>query len=247
MRPFIVSFLGAILGSVVGASAADMPARMPVKAIGVAPAVIYQWTGLYVGGHVGVLVGETKWSNPLANDPSFTPNQTADYTSALGGGHVGFNYQVQRWVLGVEADVSKVSVNDGAVADAGNPPIDEFLNTKVSWIASVRGRLGIAFDRWLAFVSGGGAFSNIRLSYSNPPNRLDEAKIRSGWVIGGGAEYAFTENWVGRIEYLYYDFGNKFIVNFGLGTDPESGHPRFHVARIGLSYKFGASPVVARY
>jgi outer membrane immunogenic protein len=246
-RSVTLALLCAALSCATGASAADMPVRMPVKAVPVAAAPAFHWTGFYLGAHVGAAFGATKWSNGmLPNDPSFIINQTAHYDRLIGGAQAGYNFQIQQWVIGVEADISKLKVNHVTITDAGNPPINEFLITKLSWIASLRGRLGISFDRWLAYVSGGAAFSNIRLSFSNPA-QFNEVTVRSGWVVGAGAEYAFSENWIARVEYLYYDFGRHFVINFGLGTDPEYGRPTFHVARVGLSYKFGASPVVARY
>ena len=152
-------------------------------------------------------------------------------------------------MFGIEGDGSWTSVNKYNFLDVINN--DEILRTKFDWYASVRGRLGLAFDRVLVYGTGGVAFSGVRNTYENYTNAtltvlngpIHSATNDVGWLGGGGIEYAFTYNWIARVEGLYYDFGKK-----SLGVSPNTLDARtsFAVARFGLSYKFGG-PVVARY
>jgi outer membrane immunogenic protein len=225
------------------AFSADMPVKAPRAAP--APIPVYSWTGCYIGGHVGGLFGRTKWDNPEGNDlgggSDFIRVQTDDYSRFTGGAQLGCNYQVNSWVFGIEGDVAWANVDTRVVDDITNG--DEFFRTKFDWYGTVRGRVGYAFDRWMAYGTGGVAFTHIRAGYENFDSSLtvlqstDESTIKTGWVAGGGVEYALTNNWLLRGEALYYDFGNKVVApSIGGG---ETAHVSFVVARLGFNYKFG--------
>jgi outer membrane immunogenic protein len=237
---------------------AAMAADMPVKARPVMTPVPYSWTGCYVGGHVGGLWGRTEHSSDFANNAVFTPNQDVTFSSFTGGGQIGCNYQIASgFVFGIEADLSGAKADKYGILDQFEG--EQILRTKFDWYGSVRGRLGYGMDRTLLYVTGGLAFGEVVSSYENyidatllqlePPGGaipFDSAKRTFGWVIGAGAEYALTDNLIVRGEYLYYNFGTART--FDPGPVFVDSRTDFHVARVGLSYKFGGpSAIVARY
>ena len=230
-----------------GAALADgpLPKRSPVYA-----PTAYNWTGCYLGGHVGGLTGTTQWSDPLGNFGPFLNNTDIDFTSATYGGHAGCNAQFGQVVIGLEGDWSWASVNEFFLNDLA--AMDAGFRSRFDSYGSLRGRLGYAFDRWLVYGTGGWAFSKIRAGgelYADPSLTvlIDDTlrtTIRSGWTAGGGVEFALTNNIIIRGEYLYYDFGKHLVADFG-GGDQEFAEPSFHVARVGISYKFGMDRTVA--
>jgi outer membrane immunogenic protein len=222
------------------ATAADLPVKAPVMRAPAAVPIAYSWTGCYIGAHVGGLWGKTRHD--------ITPTVAAyvldvDYSSVTAGGHVGCNYQVQQFVFGIEGDLSWADVDDQAQI----VPFDQFYRTAFDWYATIRGRAGFAFDRWHIYGTGGFAFADIKMNWGGQPgNFLYSSTSKHGWVAGGGVEYAFASNWIGRIEYLYHRFEEGSFVSDG-GDFRFDMRPSFHVVRAGLSYKFGAAPVMARY
>jgi outer membrane immunogenic protein len=141
-------------------------------------------------------------------------------------------------VIGVASDYAWTDADGSHFS----PLFRGFVNhTKVDSLASVTGRLGYGWDRFLGYVKGGGAWERDKYDFSNGViiGRLDDT--RSGWTIGVGGEYAFTNFVTGFIEYDYYDFGNRdrtFVQNNGLtfiyGIDETK-----HVVKAGLNFRFG--------
>ena len=164
---------------------------------------------------------------------------------------------------GVEADASWLDGNGSraVVFGALGPTLTgTFMNdsAKATFLATVRGRAGVAFDRGLIYVTGGAAFGELKTAdrLGFPGNFLDANSAtthRTGWTVGAGAEYAFTSDWSVKAEYLYVDLGT---VNVGLActaapcvvANDAIVHHRYtdNIGRIGLNYRFGG-PVVARY
>jgi outer membrane immunogenic protein len=234
------------------AFAADLPSRAPPPAY-LPPAPIFTWTGLYLGGQVGYA-----WGNDPANIAFSTP-ATFDTVSlsnspqgVIGGAHIGYNLQINQWVAGLEGTVDGTSI--------GKSVIDTFDNFGVSTRApiqgSIRARAGVAWDRFLVYATGGAAFTGIKDIYSVPGAFEDISKTRSGWTVGGGLEYALTNNWSVRAEYRYSDFGHytdfpfvAFVVPAG-NTLTVQHHLTENQVQAGFSYKFDSLapvPVVARY
>src|SRR5262249_30367957 len=126
------------------------------------------------------------------------------------------------------------------------PGNNYIFDRDVRWLASIRGRFGYAADRWLLYVTGGGAWGQIEHTvgpiFGTTYGPVSGNDTRSGWVIGGGLEYAFTNNWTGRIEYLFYDLQDSSVFNpvaafptFGATTAWEN---QINVVRLGVNYKF---------
>jgi outer membrane immunogenic protein len=200
-------------------------ADMPVKAAPAPAAQLFNWSGWYAGVDVG-----EDWLK------LWSDSQTTLYKSHKGfyGGHLGFNVQSGQWVWGLEGDLGGTS-NTIHASD----------NTyKVNLLTSLRGRLGIAFDRVLFYGTAGIGFVNGPTHESTGQN----GHVHH-WrpVVGAGIEYALTNQWLLRGQVLDYA-GHK---NIGPGDDPFESLKSVWVATIGLSYKFdswgGKGPVVARY
>jgi opacity protein-like surface antigen len=138
----------ALLGCASAASAADMPARMPTKAP-VAPVVVaYNWSGFYIGAHVGGVWGDKDWRDTIG------PLGSHDVSGLLAGGQIGFNWQSGNWVFGIEAQASWTN------ADGRHDTPTTFFTTEVKWLGTIAGRIGWARDRLLLYVKGGAAFAH---------------------------------------------------------------------------------------
>jgi outer membrane immunogenic protein len=295
MRKMLLASASVFALSAGAANAADLGPRPVYKAPPpVAAPVPFSWTGFYIGGHLGSGWGTMEWDDP--NKPNQTAcshtsppgqicfttgpgpgpgpitqglvfNSSHTVNGFLGGGQVGFNYQVGWWVWGAEIQ--------GSFADLtghGACGFEGFLNcsSKVDGIATFAGRLGFAVDRALIFVKGGAGWAHDKFSVTNSgliavctsegcatsevvPGRSISSS-RWGWMWGTGVEYAFLPNWSAKLEYDFLDLGTKsFFVNDVLGTFDIK--QRIHLVKFGINYHFnwgkapwaGKAPVVASY
>jgi outer membrane immunogenic protein len=216
------------------ASAADLPARVPPAPLMALPA--FTWTGVYVGGQAGYTWGRDRTTEYLTATGAFTGLTWGyDANSFVGGVHAGANYQLGLFVIGGEGDLEAVNARGGFVDPGGLGEL------KLKWQSSLRARVGVAFDRLHIYGTGGAAFANMRYDYTNPVGPITETTTswRTGYTIGGGAEFAFTDNLIGRVEYRYSNFGSfRYVstVAFPILTGEQT--PRFSTVRAGLSYKF---------
>ena len=248
-------FLGCIvLSFCLPASAMAADLRMPVKAPPVAAAV-FSWTGFYVGGHIGYGWGRstTDVGRPDALDCGNGPQcETISYdvNGVFGGGYVGYNWQVNSVVFGVEAEGGYIGARNTVFSTIA---ADHRFETAYGGYGAVTGRLGFAVDRALFYGKGGVAFARIKNEalddFPTPDvehiGRSDTTRI--GWAAGAGVEYALTNNWIVRGEYLYMSFENKTVFDLGDGSggvppatqpSPYTFHDHLHTARLGLAYKF---------
>jgi high affinity Mn2+ porin len=204
---------------------------MPLKA---PPIATYDWSGFYVGGHVGYGRGNGRDTlfdtNPTAADSSFG--------SLFGGMQFGYNYRLpSRLLVGIEGDFSFPNyLDDGIVASRSTPASS--VTEKLDFISTVRGRAGYAFDHWLFYATGGLAWSQARfLEDSNSTGNQDKIlRKRAGWALGAGAELAIAPGWTARFEYLYDRLG-KASGTFPSGTSYESTTLELNRLRIGLNRK----------
>jgi outer membrane immunogenic protein len=206
--------------------------------------VAYDWTGFYVGGHVGYGWADKDWRDAFG----LATTHTSD--GFLGGGQVGFNYQINQFVLGVEGDVSWANLTGSSTQTFGlAAPVTSTFNTDVEWTATLTGRLGVAFDRWLVYGKGGVAWAGDRFSTNRflPAGTTAEiTDTRWGWTAGAGVEYAFAPQWSAKLEYNYMDFGTRsYTFAPGVATDIDQ---QIHAVKFGINYKFGGGgPIMARY
>jgi outer membrane immunogenic protein len=225
------------------AAAADLA----VKARPLPPPVyIFSWTGCYFGGNVGGL-----WVSKDFTGPVFGQTFSADASSAVGGGQIGCNYQFAGgWVIGIQGDYDWTNANTSrtGIFFNGVPFTDSF---KVRSVASVTGRIGYAWDRFLGYVKGGGAWERDNFTFTFPGVSATLSDTRSGWTVGIGGEYAFT-NWLtGFVEYDYYNFGTRTnnvvcgpVACFvgGPALFPFDVKETKSVVKVGLNVLFGAGP-----
>ena len=207
---------GALLGALLAgpALAADLsspaPASYPVKAAPAAPPV-FSWTGFYIGGNAGYAWGSGKDAADLYG---------LEPDGWFAGGQVGYNFQlVNNVLIGLEADIQGGDISGGSNG----------LESKLDYYGTVRARLGYAVDRVLPYVTGGLAYGkNTITDYG-----LSDSNTHIGWVAGAGVEYAITNNWTARAEYMYVDLGSKTYDNIGADAGVSGS-----TARLGVNYKF---------
>jgi outer membrane immunogenic protein len=233
MRRLLVALIAAVSAMATQVFAADMPTKAPVYQ---APVVIpYNWTGFYVGGHVGYLWGRTR----VEEDGEVTePGAPTD--GVIGGVLAGYNWQNGPLVLGLDGDFGWTNAH-GTGTPAPAPLIVKAPNTyDLNWTAHLRGRLGYAADHWPFFyIAGGLAIADLDFhegAVTIITTPLPTGGKYYGWSIGGGIEYAFTRNLVGRVEYLYDDFGHKDYT--GVDGDPYRVSLTGQTLRGALAWKF---------
>ena len=284
----------ALLGGVAAANAADMPLKAVPAPVA---AAVFSWTGFYVGANVGGAWTPGNGGSdfgplfppfivlaPQAAIPTLFPGQLdvlpggGSRSGVIGGGQIGYNWQVNQFVLGVEADVVGTGLK-GSSASAtrsfGAPILLATVNQTVTlnsgqidWMASFRGRAGFAANQALFYVTGGAAVASIggtTTTVVNGPGIAIPAgtftasnggtSTRWGWTIGGGIEWAFSQNWSVAGEYRHTDFGRRgitFDIPSGLAAAPvfatgtTSSRLTVDQATLRVNYRFGG-PVVARY
>jgi outer membrane immunogenic protein len=249
-----------------GAFAADLPSAAPAPAPYVAaPVPVFTWTGFYIGVNAGAAfngslhpvfypgVGFAGVPAPLR--PGST--NTAGFT---GGGQLGYNWQVNQFVFGLEGDLDYLdranvngtygttNVNGGGFYTLAGGRRDALFGT-------IRGRVGWAVDRALFYVTGGVAFGGNSapnsIAFSTTPGGAACATCTYtangnhnsdvGEVLGGGVEYAFTPNWTGKVEYLHTFYNNRTVTyTNSIGQTFASNGYKFdtNIIRVGLNYKF---------
>jgi outer membrane immunogenic protein len=189
------------------AFAADLPSRVAAPAPIIAAVPLFTWTGFYVGVNAGY-----GWSN---NDfDAFDAADVDDDGGFVGGAQAGYNYQIGSFVVGLEGDIQYADFGaEGAFDFDGDGDDDRFESS--DWFGTVRARAGVAFGQALIYGTGGFAFA-------------DDA---NGWTVGGGIEYAFTNNLSAKIEGLY--------VNLDLDNNLVDDEAEFGIIRAGLNFRFG--------
>jgi opacity protein-like surface antigen len=213
-------------------------AKAPVYK-GPAGQAVYQWAGFYIGGHLGVGRGSTSWESDGFG--------TTDMHSAgfLGGGDIGFNYQVGQWVFGVEGSVSRTGIR--AVAPCPN---GFFYNCEadMNWLSTVTGRIGYAYwDRLLLYAKGGVAIARDRDTFvcntGAQPTIVPlvrcpwtDSNTKAGWTVGWGSEFGLTQNVSVNGEISYFNLGSERANQ--AGTAAEIQRDGF-ISTIGLRYRFG--------
>jgi outer membrane immunogenic protein len=238
MKKFLLATVALVaLGATVPALAADLAARPAyTKAPPAYAQPIYNWTGFYIGGHIG---------GAFAGNNSLTGNNGR----FLGGIQGGADYQfAPSWVIGVEAQYSWLSNNNNGTLFPGGVLVTSNSNQ----LGSVTGRLGYTWGPALLYAKGGYAWkdrNNLGVSVGGVPVAFTtDSNQRDGYTVGAGLEYMFAPNWSAKVEYQYYNFGNT---TFTTGPAVLVG-TRFrddeHTVKAGINYRFNwGGPVVAKY
>lgn len=200
------------------AQAADLPStkRAPVAPVFAA----YNWTGFYVG-----LQGGYGWGRSLHRQGAASSGKI-ESDGGLIGATVGYNYQINSFVIGLEGDLAYSGIRGGTLTNCAPPG----CRTEMDWFGTVRGRLGYAFDRVMPYITAGAAIGNV----TGKVGLLSGSETRVGWTVGGGVEAAIWNNWTAKVEYLYADMGKfDYISAPAISTDL-----RVHIVRAGVNYRF---------
>ena len=236
MKKFLLGTVALVaLGATVPALAADLAARPYTKAPPYVAQPIYNWTGFYIGGHLG---GAFAGDNSLnGNDGRF-----------LGGVQGGADYQfAPSWVVGIEAQYSWLSNSNNGVLFPGGV----LVTSNSDQLGSVTGRLGYTWGPAMIYVKGGYAYSDNRetlLLGGVPQAFAFDKNHRDGWTVGAGLEYMFAQNWSAKAEYMYYNFGDTRFVTPAVLVPFGTFHNDEHTLKLGVNYRFNfGGPVVARY
>ena len=215
----------AIVALAAPASAADLPPKPFYKApTYVAP---YNWGGFYIG-----VVGGAGWADSSHTGSFGTNSGKFNQNGGTVGGTLGYNWQTGNIVFGLEGDLSWADITGSSGACITS------CFTTIRSIDTVRGRVGMAFDNWLPYITGGAAIANIDAGQTGLGNGND---TRLGATVGAGIEWMFAQNWSAKAEYLYVDFGKRAIFNDNVGgvIVPESLRLTANLLRVGLNYRFG--------
>ena len=243
MKKFLLATAALVALGSASAVAADLPARTYTKAP-VYAAPIYNWTGFYVGAHIG---GAFTDNNGIGV-AGFTTNSNRG--SFLGGGQVGADYQFSpNWLVGIEGNISGLDRNNRSVFNGAGAG---FTDRSSDWLASVTGRLGYVWGPGVIYGKGGVAFrddNNLGVFIAGAPTPFTTNRDSTGYTVGGGLEYMFAPSWSAKAEYQYYNFGNTNVVAAGLFPAPGvSYRDDIHTVKVGVNYHFNwGGPVVARY
>jgi outer membrane immunogenic protein len=264
MRRFKSALLAtvAVIGFASIASAADMPTKAPVYKAPVAAPAAFTWTGCYIGAHAGYGWGRN--DNDFGGavfDNDFLP-ELGPYnhktSGGVAGGQVGCNYQFQQnWVVGVEGELAwsglKGSLTTPEDVEGEGPTGFSRFESRNRWNGDLSLRLGYAWDRSLLYGKVGASLGSFRYTewhddfpttHACPnypaPCSVDINNTRVGLLLGAGWEYAFTNNWSGKIEYNHIDYGTTNIAYPSTATGITSFpvRDRIDVIKVGVNYLF---------
>lgn len=247
----------AVMGSSLApAFAADLSVKAPPP---VAP--VYDWTGFYIGAHVGGGWNSAAWyedgtpSAPAAllGMPGFLDG-TVNSVGVLGGGQAGFNYQIGHTVLGIEADGSGAHITGGTACFPEIAGTTQGCNTRVNALGTVTARIGTTYQNLLLYFLGGGAWEDERLqNVCNVcgPGGTSTSAVFSGvpwtWTMGVGVEYALPAGWSAFLQYNYMEFfrGRDLSFTGTGGAFTENIRETLNVVKLGVNYRFGwgAGPI----
>jgi outer membrane immunogenic protein len=236
MKKILLGTVALVALGTASAFAADLQPRTYTKAPAPAyvPAPIYNWTGFYIGGHVG---GAFSGDSALSSTSNF-----------LGGVQVGADYQfAQNWVIGIEGQYSFVSRD---TASATFPAGGFTVSDRTGNLGSVTGRLGYTWGPALLYAKGGVGFRdgesiNVTSTALGTTLPFTSSNHDTGYTVGGGLEYLFAPSWSAKLEYQYYNFGSTTVT---APTGVVSYRPDEHTVKLGVNYRFNwGGPVVAKY
>jgi outer membrane immunogenic protein len=236
----------AVAGLISGqAFAADLPPRVAPAPIAKAPVMVvpaFSWTGFYLGGNLGAA-----WAqggvDATVNNVLYSWDKSSNAQFILGG-QMGVNYQINSLVLGIEGDFDWTSgnkasgfVNAGAL---GSVQAQAHWN----WMTTIAGRVGFAVDRSLFYVKGGWGWSRTSVDLETTTGAIiccGWGNTNSGWLLGGGFEYAFTNNWSAKLEYDYLNLQHRSFAGpiSNINGNVVTFKPNISMVKVGVNYRFG--------
>jgi outer membrane immunogenic protein len=233
----VKKFLGFMIAVAFLASPA-LAADLPVKAKAPPPPPITPWAGFYIGGTAG-----GGWATSSQTDIFGVSTKDYHQSGFLGGGTIGYNWQIQNLVWGAEADISWSHVNGSATlpgtCGAGNGSV---CFTNMQWFTTERGRMGWAMDNWLVYGTVGVIGANIKSGQISCATPLVGAQASCGTITewsavgGAGVEVMFAPHWSGKLEYLYTSFGSKQAYTVFVPVLTKEAN--VSILRAGINYHF---------
>jgi outer membrane immunogenic protein len=216
-----------LLAMATSAFAADLPRRYPPPVPYKAPmyAPMYNWTGFYLGINGGGGWGRSTWDAVIGSTGGF------DVSGGLVGGTAGYNFQTGPAVFGIEGDLDWTNIRGTSTGPLCGAP---GCTTRNTYLGTVRGRLGYAWDRVMPYVTGGLAFGNIKANFGGLPEQTSD---RVGWTVGAGIEGALFGNVTAKLEYLYVDL-DSFTCGAASCVLPTTVHFNTNIVRAGVNVRF---------
>lgn len=242
MKKFLLATVSMVaLSSVV--RAADMPAAMPTKERMYAPVPVMTWDGAYIGVQGGVVRRDTPFLN--ISPPFGTFPSDHRKTGGTAGALLGYNWQLGSFVYGLEGDWSWTGTKET------NDPLEFIGSFDAKWLATIRGRAGLALDSTLLYLTGGVAFGRVNnmVPFAVADDRsivsgFFQNQTKTGWTVGAGVEHMFGPHWTARAEFRYVDLGktNVNCTEIAPGSCPTGYRGEFSnklkLGLVGLAYKF---------
>lgn len=223
------------------AQAADVIWDEPAVAAPIAISAPYNWTGFYVGLVGGAATGDFDYAYDVAGFGNAL-NGEVSAGGIFGGGQVGADYQWGNVVVGAVADIfatdidADLSLNTPALGGIGVS-----AKSELKYYGTVRGRLGYAYDRFLAYGHGGFAYGETEQTVSfaglgTTTSIETDSGNKTGWVVGGGFEYAVTDAISLQTEYSYVDLGRDTLYADQFETITED--VSFHAVKAAVNFRF---------
>jgi outer membrane immunogenic protein len=227
-------FLLATAGGVAvssGAQAADLPLKA-IRAPAYVPAA--SWAGPYIGVHVGAA-----WQQAQVRDSY--DNGTATDNGIMGGGQAGYNWQDGNFVYGIEVDGSGLDGSPDNTFFADPYHGNDVQRSKIEWLVTLRGRMGLAVGNTMAYATGGLAIGGVKTEFGldgscTHCNIVSNNDTRVGWVVGGGIEHMFNPNWTVGLEGLFVDLGDQTLS--GTKSSPFKVSNQAVIGRFKANYKW---------
>jgi outer membrane immunogenic protein len=260
----VFGLVGASLLVAAPAFAADLAVKAPVYKA--PPPPVFTWTGFYVGGNVGWAGGGgatsfapgTAFTNQFFAANEFPTSLSSSPSAVMGGGQIGYNWQITQWVLGAEADIQGSGYKGTSTVTpvpTGFAPFTTSVSEKNDWFGTVRARLGyLITPSLLVYGSGGLAYGETETSFNTAGTGLtvcpgnftcasgSAQTTRVGWAAGGGLEYMFLRGWSVKAEYLRVDLGSQSVTAASTQVPAASftATTKFeeNIARAGVNYHF---------
>jgi outer membrane immunogenic protein len=216
--------------------------------------VIYDWTGIYGGAHLGAgaLQDQVTTTTATILDPAGTVTKLSPF-SVVSGAQAGFNVEFAPFVVGAEGTFTWSNISGTHVTPSLLPTISEISTSRPHWYATATAKIGVAANDFLFYAKGGAALMNVNYSQAVGVNAgqssLTIVDNRSGFTVGGGVEFGMTENLSGRVEYDFLDFGTKNYNFNNLNVTPVGGvitplvlpvaiRSSTSLITVGLNYRF---------
>ncbi|HLN10943.1 MAG TPA: outer membrane beta-barrel protein [Xanthobacteraceae bacterium] len=217
-----------------------------------APPPVFCWTGFYIGGNMGAA-----WvQGNVTDDLGLNFNNGNNNIAFIGGGQMGFNYQIYNIVFGGEWDFDWVANNNNPANGVAVPGAGVLqVSANDAWISTLAARFGVAYDRWLIYGKAGAGWVGVNnFTVTNLTNGVSVSggsnnNGNSGWLLGAGVEWAFAGNWSAKMEYNYLGLASRTFASPGLilPDDVFISNPNIQMVKFGINYKFGLDLPAFKY